>query len=104
NIEDFDNLNQYSGSVVLGEGANQSVYFLVEDLAGNVLDTRMASFKPHYAFNDDITISTNVFVRWYANKTLFRLSLVGLLLVCAGIILLLVKRKKKKDETTNLPT
>ncbi|NLL65738.1 MAG: hypothetical protein GX239_08015, partial [Clostridiaceae bacterium] len=98
-VDQFDNLNLYSGSVVLGEGANQKIHFIVEDLAGNILDTRTPEFQPQYEFNDDITVSTNFFVRWYANKTLFRLSIAGFVIIVAGLFLLLFKKRRKDEDS-----
>lgn len=73
-VEEFDNLTDYTGSFSLSTGVSQKIRFVVEDLAGNVLDTSNAddvkSGKIAH-FEDNVTVSTNLFVRYYANKPLF---------------------------------
>lgn len=102
-ITDFgDNAFNYSGNFTLNESsAAQTVQIKVTDIAGNVTDTASDDFSTNdlYIFNDTITVSTNFFVRWYANQPLFWGSIVGIV-VFAGIIWLLVafKRRKKEDK------
>lgn len=102
-ITDFgDDLNSFSGEFTLGESNDaQTVQIKVTDLAGNITDTASDDFNPGelYVFNDVITVSTNFFVRWYANTALFWGSIGGVVVVTAAIwILIAAKRKKKTEE------
>lgn len=99
-ITDFSaDLNNYSGSFKLSEKSPaQNVQIIVEDLAGNVTDTESETFTSEYVFNSKVTVSTNFFVRWYANKGLFWGSIAGLLALVAAIIFIVVKRRKKDEE------
>lgn len=73
--EEFDNHVNFAGSVLLSQGKEQHVRFLIEDLAGNITDTDAKDddgnyiFDPGYDFNRDVTVSTNLWVRFMANKT-----------------------------------
>lgn len=92
----------YSGGFTLNESSDaQTVQMKVTDMAGNVTDTASDDFSTNglYVFNDTITVSTNFFVRWYANPLLFWGSIGGVV-VLAGAIWLLValKRRRKKDK------
>ena len=102
NITDFtEDVHNYSGSFNLKEAnAAQSVRLLVTDLAGNVTDTSSEGYKPAFSFNSPVTISTNFFVRWYADKILFWGSIGGFVLIVAGIAvgIILLKRRKKDEE------
>jgi len=99
-ITDFSaDLNNYSGSFKLSEKSPaQNVQIIVEDLAGNVTDTESETFTSEYVFNSKVTVSTNFFVRWYANKGLFWGSIAGFLALAAAIIFIVVKRRKKDEE------
>lgn len=104
-IDEFDNLINYSNSYTLTEGANQKIRLVVEDLAGNVTDTDAQDgdgnylFAPGFTFKRDVTVSTNFFIRWYANKPVFW-GCVGGAVVAAGLIVFLIifARKRKKNE------
>lgn len=100
-----DNAFNYLGSFKLNESSDaQTVQMKVTDIAGNVTDTASDDFNTNdlYVFNDTITVSTNFFVRWYANKPLFWGSIGGVV-VLAGFIWFLVafKRRKKEDKEAN---
>ena len=108
-ITSFDDVNNYSGTFTINESSSaQKVRILVEDKAGNTMDTdnfgkedadgNIIVPMPAYAFNNTVTVSTNFFVRWYANKPLFWGSIGGVIAVMAGIWLLIVLLKKKKSE------
>jgi len=96
-IADFSaDRNNYSGSFTLTErNTAQTVRIVVEDLAGNITDTDSEGFSSAYLFNKAVTVSTNIFVRWYANKPLFWGSIGGIgILAIALCVFLAAKRKK----------
>ncbi len=75
--QEFDNPFHFSSSFRLAEGAGQTVRLVARDKAGNVTDTDAKddkgkyTFAPSFGFSREMTISTNAFVRFYANKPLF---------------------------------
>jgi len=85
-ITDFsDDVNNYTGTFTLSENQNaQHVQLVVYDLAGNSTDTDSKDFSSEYAFHNMVTVSTNLFVRWFANKALFWGTIGGVGAVCAG--------------------
>ncbi len=100
-ITDFgESAYNYSGQFTLTESsAEQTVRLIVTDRAGNVTDTASEEFNTGdlYVFNDTITVSTNFFVRWYANTPLFWGSIAGVV-VLVGLIWFLVAYKRRKKE------
>lgn len=97
-----ENAFNYSDQFTISESENaQTVQIRVVDRAGNVTDTATDDFDAGglYGFHDEITVSTNAFVRWYANKPLFWGSVVGGVAVLAGaawaVSVILGRRKKK---------
>lgn len=102
-ITSFDNLNSYTGEFVLGENNNaQTVRIKVTDLAGNVTDTESIDDEDvplgEFAFNKTVTVSTNLFVRWYANKLLFWGSIGGVVVLAGAICFIVAFKRKKKEE------
>ena len=102
-FEDFEDLINFKGSETIGEGSNQKIRIVAEDLAGNRTDTDTVNedgeyaFNPEYAFERDLTVSTNFFVRWFANKGVFFGSILGTLAVVGLVIFVIIKRKKNED-------
>ncbi len=96
-ITDFStDANNFDGSFTLAESSGvQTVRLVVEDLAGNVTDTDAEEFSSAYAFEKAVTVSTNVFVRWYANTVLFWGSIAGVVVLTAAIAVTVVLKKKK---------
>lgn len=101
-VTDFEgNPNSYSGEFTLGESADaQSVRIRVTDCAGNVTDTDTVENGEgtvgEFVFHNLVTVSTNAFVRWYANKPLFFGTIGGGGALCAaGISLTWFRRRRK---------
>lgn len=97
-ITDFEDVSNYTGSLVVNEGYQNEVRIVITDLAGNVTDTSSTEFKPEFDFNDTITVSTNIFVLWYSNKPLFWGSICALIAAAGFILFLIVKRRRKDND------
>lgn len=99
-ITDFStDVNNYSGSFVISESnSEQDVRIVIEDMAGNITDTSSDDFTSAYVFEKAITVSTNTFVRLYANKLLFWGSIGGSLVLAVGIWYAIYGKKKKEVE------
>lgn len=83
----------------VASGMYQHIRIVAVDKAGNTFDSDDPSFTPGFVMVDSVTISTNFFIRWYANKPLFIGSLAALAAVVAGVVILLAKKKNKVERT-----
>ena len=96
-ITDVEEITQYLGSFSVSQGMNRHIRLVITDKAGNVTDTDVTEDGKYVAdFNKNVTISTNIFIRWYANKALFVCSIVCVVLLTAGIVILVTRNRKKK--------
>lgn len=96
-----DNGFNYSGQFTINESNSaQTVQLKVTDLAGNVTDTAADDFSTGdlYIFNDRVTVSTNLFVRWYANKGFFWGSIGGVIVLAGAVLFLVTYKRKRKEE------
>lgn len=104
-----DNLYNFTGDFDLTEQTGTTAHKVrikVTDLAGNVTDTDSEDFlKAHsednenstYLFFNEVTVSRNAFIRWYANKGLFWGSIAGVIVLAGGICTLVTYKRKKKE-------
>lgn len=103
-IKDFSaDGNNYNGGLTLLESVRaQSVRIVVEDLAGNITDTAAKEFTSAYTMVNSITVSTNFFARFYANKPLFWGSIGGVIALAGitGIVIPALRKRKAKSEQT----
>ena len=99
-ITDFGNdFNNYNGSFSVSEkNSSQKIRLVVEDLAGNISDTDSDDFKSAFPFVNSVIVSTNFFVRFFANKVLFWGSIGGISLLIVFLLILLGKRRNKDEE------
>lgn len=110
--KDFaENLYNYTGNFDLEEQSGtkaHKVQIKVTDLAGNVMDTSSEEFleahaedneESTYVFHDEVTVSSNVLVRWYANTALFWISIIALILIAGFVFYLVVMKKQNQEET-----
>lgn len=107
-----DDAFQFTGSFEIAEQSGttaQKVRILATDLAGNVTDTDSEAFlQAHseddenstYIFFDEVTVSRNSFVRWYANKPLFWGSIGGVVVLAAAVsfVAAALRRRKLRKE------
>ncbi len=86
NIEDLGN-NGYR--FLVESGFNYSFEITAKDLAGNESELYRV---------EHVTVSTNIFILWYANTPLFWGSIGGTVLLAGCIFLLIFLKKRKKNE------
>lgn len=101
---DFDGGDLVDAQFVLKENSGkQSIRIVATDLSGNVTDTdekaENGEFVVTFDFNRTVTVSTNFFVRWFANTPLFIGSLVVIAAAAVGGYFFIAKRKKSAKET-----
>ena len=108
---DGDNLydlNNYSGSFVVKDSdKQQKVRMVVTDYAGNSVDTDSDDFSKNckYAFNNRITVSTDFWVRFRANKVAVWGSVLGIIVIIAGVtagVIFFRKKKSSAEEENNV--
>ena len=82
------------------------IQIVATDLAGNVTDTNSKDFlvahsddneDSTYVFFNEVTVSRNFFVRFYANKGLFWGSIAGVIVLVGAIWFIIAAKKKKKE-------
>lgn len=96
----WDDLSGYTTEITfqVPSGLYQHIRIVAVDKAGNTIDTDSESFTPGYVFNRDITVSTNAWLRLYANKPLFYGVIAGSaasLAAAAAIVIILLKKKRQ---------
>ena len=97
----FDEIVRFNNSLVVTEGMNQNVRLVIEDLAGNITDTDektadgQYAFQPGFEFSHQLTVSTNAFIRWYANRMLFWGTIGGVAAAAILLFLFLAVRKRR---------
>ncbi len=107
--EDIEGKNSYSGTFTVDSADSPtSVRIVAEDMAGNLFDTDEKDevggyvFSPGYDFNREITVSTNAFVRWYADKKRVResVAVAAVLVAVFGVAVpaLCVARRRKRAQ------
>ena len=97
-ISSFDDITSYTGSFTIYTGKDQHIRFVVEDMAGNIIDSDNAEdikLGKIVYFNDTVTISTDAFVLWYANKPLFYGTIVATTVAVIGGTAIIVLRRRK---------
>lgn len=96
----LSDLTNYTGSFTIGSStSSEPVRIVIKDLAGNVTDTDSKDFDvDSIDFNRAITVSTNFFVRWFANKIVFGCSIAAIIAVGGGLAFFIAIRKRRIDE------
>ena len=99
-VKEFEDLTTYNGAFTIAAGIKQKVRIMAEDIAGNVLDTSDVSFETAYTFHDEITVSRNFWIRWYANKSFFWGSIAA---IASGIVIggIFLSARKMKENASS---
>ena len=93
--DDFTAGNLKDAVFTIDEASSaQHIRIVAEDQSGNVFDT---DEDDTLTFEHDVTVSTNFFVRWFANKPLFFGSIAAIVIIGAGIWFAVAKKKKNED-------
>ena len=95
-VTDFsEDPNYYSGAFLLSESQKpQRVRLVARDLAGNITDTDGEEFASSYRFHNQVTVSTNAFVRWLADPGgIYGILAGGAVLAAAGAVLVWLRKK-----------
>ena len=105
--DDINDINNFEGKFEVPSGRNQVVRIVIEDLSGNITDTEQLiedGTLPEFMENiQNITVSTNFFVRWFANKLVFFGSIVGVIALGTAAWWFIIGKKRKevgKEQTT----
>ncbi len=101
--EEIEGKTSFSGDFTIkAADYEQSIRFVVTDMAGNITDTDERDddghyiFTPGFSFNRKLIITTSFWIRWLANKTMFWGSIATAGVLIAVIVLLIGLRKKRK--------
>ena len=86
---DIEELGNNEFKFKVGSGLNYSIRIQTKDLAGNTSELYKI---------DELTVSTNLFVRWYANTWLFWGSVAAVAVISTLIIIIIIAKKKKDDD------
>lgn len=90
-----ESLNYFKSQVTLKEKyTTQHIRFVMTDKAGNITDTDVDDLLP---FEKDVTILTNFFVRFYANKVLFYSVMLGLITIFSGVWWFIIGKRRQYD-------
>lgn len=92
--------NNWAGALTLLESNDyQNVRIIATDIAGNITDTADDNFVSAFVMQPKVIVSTNFFVRFYANKPLFFGTIGGVIAIAAIATTTTVALKKKKSDT-----
>lgn len=100
------NYTSYIGDIKVENGFNEDeIYFVITDKAGNVINTSSENTDENTAYDlgtfkflNNITVDTNPFVLWFANKPLFWGSIGALAAILIGVFLIIFFKKRKKND------
>lgn len=101
-----DNYMELTCNVTVENGFNEDeIFFVVKDKAGNVINTSAENSDENTAYDlgafrflNNVTVDTNPFVLWFANKPLFWGSIGALAAILIGVFLIIFFKKRKKND------